>query len=191
MLALVLASGLSVFFVLGFGAALALRRQGSGIRAIFQTALRQPRAWKFWYPKRFRRPGDVWDRLPARMRRVRLHFALVFGFVFGIYLPLYVGLVLSGSVPTRPLTLQAILFALLLLVFLERHRATKEVAAKLGISLTDASKIMSTPTWRTAVWQRGPAASLIRRATSAPATTDVRASDGSTTLTQSGDRPIL
>jgi hypothetical protein len=190
MLALVLAYGLIAFLVLGFGAALALRHQGSGIRAIYQTALRQPRAWKFWYPRRFRRPGDVWDRLPARMRRVRLHFALVFGFTFGIYLPLYAGLLLSGSVLAKQLTLQAILFALLLLAFIERHRATKEVAAKLGISLTDASKIMSTPTWRSAVWQRGPAASLLCRATSA-ATTNVRTTDGSTTLTQSGDRPAV
>jgi hypothetical protein len=105
-------------------------------------------------------------------------------------LPLYAGLLLSGSVLAKQLTLQAILFALLLLAFIERHRATKEVAAKLGISLTDASKIMSTPTWRSAVWQRGPAASLLCRATSA-ATTNVRTTDGSTTLTQSGDRPAV
>jgi len=80
------------------------------------------------------------------------------------------------------LTLQAITFALFLLVFLERHRVTKELAATLGISATEASKIMSTPTWRTAAWQHGPAASLLRRATSGLATTNARASEASTTL---------
>ena len=187
----ILASDLIILLVLGFGAGVVLRRQGSGIQAICQMALRQPRAWKFWYPRRFRRLGDVWDRLPANMRRVRLHFALVFGFVFGFFLPLFVPLWLSRSLPTMRLTLLAAMYALLLLASLERHRATKELAVKLGISSTDASKIMSTPTWRTAVWQRGPAASLIRRATSTPATTNLRAVDASTTLTQSGDRPSV
>ena len=174
--------------VMGFGAAVVLRRQGSGIQAILQMALRQPRGWKFWYPKRFRRPGDVWDRLPAHIRRVRLHFALVFGFVWGIYLPLGLGLLLSQRLPTMESILTTVTFTLLLLVFLERHGATKELAATLGISSTDASKIMSTPTWRTALWQRGPAASLIRRTTSVPTTTSARAVDASTTLTQSSDR---
>jgi serine/threonine protein kinase len=169
-LAFVLGSYLIALLVVGFVAALVLRSQGSGIHAIFQKALRQPRGWKFWYPRRFRRPGDVWDRLPAHMRRVRLHFMLVFSFEFGIYLPLYLGLRLSHSLPVAQLTLTTINLALLLLVSFERHRATKELAATLGISSSDASKIMSTPTWRTALWQRGLPASLISRATSAPAT---------------------
>jgi hypothetical protein len=190
-LAVILAFGLIALLVLGFGAAMALRRQGSGIHAIFQTALRQPRWWKFWYPRRFRRLGDVWDRLPVYVRRVRLHWALVFGFAWGIYVPLYFGLRLSRTLPVMQLALVIIMFAVLLLASLERHWATRVLAATLGISLTDASKIMSTPTWRTAVWQRGPAASLIRRAASVPTTTNVGTSDASTTLTQSGDRPTV
>lgn len=182
-LASALASLLVLLVVVAFGAAAVLRRQGSGIRAIFQTALRQPRGWRFWYPRRFRRLGDVWDRLPASLRRVRLHFALLFGLQVGIYLPLTLGLLLSERLPTMLLALMTVDFVLILAVFLERHRASKELAATLGISSTDASKIISTPTWRTAVWQRGPAALLIRRATSAPTTTAVRANDTSTTLT--------
>jgi hypothetical protein len=125
------------------------------------------------------------------MRRVRLHFTFVFSFVFGIYVPLHLGLSLSRSLPTMQLTLEIAMLTLVLLVFLERHRVTKELAVKLGISSTDASKIMSTPTWRTAAWQRGPAASLIRRASSPATTTNVRASDASTTLAESGDRPTV
>lgn len=166
----ILTSLLITLLVVGFGAAAVLRSQGSGIHAIFQKALRQPRGWKFWYPRRFRRLGDVWDRLPPYMRRVRLHFTLLFCFNFAIYLPLSVGTILSHSPLWLQSTLTIIALALLLPVFFERHRATKKLAATLGISSTDASKIMSTATWRTAVWQRAPAASLIRRATSAPTT---------------------
>jgi serine/threonine protein kinase len=166
--AYILTSFLMALLVVGFAAAAVLRRQRSAIRAIFQTALRQPRAWKFWCPKRFRRVGDVWDRLPAQMRRVRLHFALLFGFQFAIFIPLYLGLLLSERLSVVEFTPITINLAIVLLVFLERHRVTKRLAATLEISPTEASKIMSTPSWRTAAWQRGPAASLIRRATSAP-----------------------
>ena len=168
-----------------------LRRQGCSAHAIFQTTLRQPRWWKFWYPRRFRRLGDVWDRLPAHMRRFRLHWALVFGFNWGIYVPLYLGLRLSRTLPMMQLTLVIVLFALVLLAGIERQRVSRNLAATLGISLTEVAKIMSTPSWRTAAWQRGPAASLIRRATPVRTATDVRASDASTTSTQSGDRPTV
>jgi hypothetical protein len=88
------------------------------------------------------------------------------------------------------LTLVIVLSGLVLLAGIERQRISRNLAATLGISLTEVAKIMSTPTWRTAAWQRGPAASLIRHATSAPTTASVRPTDA-TTLTQSGDRPTI
>lgn len=190
-LAIALAFGLIALLGSVLGTAMALWRQGSGIHGIIQTAFRQPRWWKFWYPKRFRRPGDVWDRLPAHMWRVRLHFAIVFGFAWGICLPVCLGFGLSRTLPTVRLALLCVMWASLLMASLERHRVTKALAATLGITLSEAAKIMSTPTWRTAVWQRGPAASLIRRTSSAPTTTNLRATETSATLTQPGDRPSV
>src|SRR5262249_30524290 len=64
------------FLLMSCISAVVLLRQGFSVRAIIQAAFRQPRGWRFWYPRQFRRRGDVWDRLPTPLRRVRSHFAL-------------------------------------------------------------------------------------------------------------------
>jgi hypothetical protein len=188
-LAAVLVGGAIVLLLMVLGAAVVLRRQGFALRTILQAALRQPRGWRFWYPRRFRRQGDVWDRLPEPIRRVRLHFALFFAFFFGIYLPLFIGLLASRG-PRGIQGLQIIPLVVVALLFAERQRTLKRTAATLGISSAEASKIMSTPTWRTSVWQRGPAAALIRHGTlgSAPR---AAASGGSTAPAASDDRPTV
>ena len=39
--------------------------------AILRSALLQPSWWPGWYPRRLRRPGDLWDRLPPPIRAAR------------------------------------------------------------------------------------------------------------------------
>lgn len=49
-----------------------------GIRAALDSFWAQPRWWSQWWPRRFRRAGDVWDRLPRPVRRLRtLHAAMM------------------------------------------------------------------------------------------------------------------
>ena len=38
---------------------------------IWRLGFRAPRSWKSWWPRGLRRPGDVWDRLPRDVRRIR------------------------------------------------------------------------------------------------------------------------
>ena len=58
--------------ILMSAAALA-RRRGFTAGQIVRAFLRQPRWWlAFWYPAAFRRPGDVWNRLPRPVRWWRL-----------------------------------------------------------------------------------------------------------------------
>jgi len=186
-----LASGAVSLLLMTFGASVGLLRQGFNIRTIIQTALRQPRGWRFWYPRRFRRRGDVWDRLPARIRRVRLHFAIFAACTFGIYIPLFIGLQLWRRLPAVQVTVQGIWLVVCVLLFLERQRAVKQIAATLGTSSAEASKIMSTPTWRTSAWQRGPAASLVRNETLAPTGTRAKPTAAPTALSESDDRPTV
>ena len=45
------------------------RRRGFTAGQVAAAICRQPRWWLcFWYPRRLRRPGDVWDRLPRSFR---------------------------------------------------------------------------------------------------------------------------
>ena len=47
-------------------------RRRYGLRTTLNAWLRQPRWWSGWWPRIGRRPGDVWERLPACIRAVRL-----------------------------------------------------------------------------------------------------------------------
>ena len=47
------------------------RSKGHGWSAIAQALRRPPRWWPFLWPSRWRRPSDLWDRLPLVLKRVR------------------------------------------------------------------------------------------------------------------------
>jgi hypothetical protein len=143
------------------GAIVVLKRQTLDAGSILHVALRQPRWWRFWYPKRLRRRGDVWDRLPPRIRRLRIAFAVGCCYLVGLSVPVSLGLVLR-SWPQLRLAVSLSTFLILPLLFLERGRTTKYVADTLGVAPIDASRILSTPSWRTTVWQRPPASALLQ-----------------------------
>jgi len=46
-------------------------RNGASWKDIARVVAWPPRRWPFGWPRRCRRPGDVWDRLPPTARRVR------------------------------------------------------------------------------------------------------------------------
>jgi predicted Ser/Thr protein kinase len=63
------------------------RRRGRPVGPVLRTALLEPAFWTTWYPRRFRRSTNVWDRLPPTPRRVRAAFGLLVVLVFGVALP--------------------------------------------------------------------------------------------------------
>jgi hypothetical protein len=140
-----------------------LRSRGLAIHEIGRTALLQPRWWRSWYPRSLRRPGDVWTRLPRPVRQFRACLGVAQAFSGAVFLPLYAGLLLSGH-PEGAWSwiLVPPMFLVTALMFVTRHRATKYVSAATGLSAWDASRLVSTPTWRASAWRRGPAASLLR-----------------------------
>jgi hypothetical protein len=139
-----------------------LRSQGFGTSEIARKALQQPRWWRSWYPRSLRRPGDVWDRLPRPLRRFRVCLGISQIFGPGIFAPLYMGLTFTRQLPGVRLSLVLTLLALVTLMFLLRHRATRYVGAAAGLGAAEASRVVSTPTWRASVWRRAPVASLLR-----------------------------
>ena len=151
-------SGLAFLFIGSFQ----LKRQGMDARTILGKALQQPRWWRPWYPKRFRRRGDVWDRLPAPIRRFRIWWAVLIAYVFGFSLPMFFGLGFLHVLPAFRTAVEIGMFALIASLSILRKRSVKEMADSLKISRTEASKLVSAQTWRTSVWQRGPAATLLR-----------------------------
>ena len=70
-----LGMGLGFGVALTFGflvVAIANRRKGAQWRQIARVAVWPPKWWPFGWLGKWRRPGDVWSRLPSTLRRVRL-----------------------------------------------------------------------------------------------------------------------
>jgi hypothetical protein len=147
------------FFVssVGFlvGAGIQFKRQGLDVRTILIKALQQPKWWRPWYPKLFRRRGDIWDRLPAPVRRFRIWWAVMVFYIFAVFMPLNFSLLLLGqSMPVLQAILQAGAFAFIVSMFVFRSRAVSRLAETLKTSKTEASKLIGAPAWRTSTWQR-------------------------------------
>jgi len=94
------------------------RKEGYNWRRIISLFFWAPERWVGWWPKSLRRPGNVWDRLPASVRRFRTAMlaAAAFGIaaplpVFALYLLLNVAGELERAealVPSFPVALAAL-----------------------------------------------------------------------------------
>lgn len=149
-----------------------LRAEGLSGRAILLKAFQQPRWWRSWYPEIFRRRGDQWSRLPREIKRFRICLGLMQLYVLTVFIPVQFISMGSDDLAAAQLAVLALQLILMALTFNERRRAAKFISAKAGVTLIEASAIVSTPTWRITAWRRAPASTLLLgRATHAPIAT--------------------
>ncbi len=148
----------------GLGGFVVAKRQKFTARSIARLAFQQPRWWRFWYPRPFRRRGDVWDRLPPQVRHLRIQMTAVFFLIFGVALPTQLGLVITGSPPAARTAVLIFLLACAAFMLVTRTRMTRYVSRSLGATMTEASRILSLKTWQTAAWHSGHASMLLRSA---------------------------
>jgi len=144
--------------VIATSAFLVLRSQGLNAGDIFRKAMQQPRWWRSWYPKAFRRPGDVWSRLPKQLRRFRVYRSLLQTYAFAVMIPSL--LLFRNSSVVLPVVFLVQIVGMVL-VFVERHRATKFVRANTTATAAEASAILTTSTWGSSAWRRPPASILL------------------------------
>ena len=168
-----------------------LRSYGLDGRSILMKAFQQPRWWRSWYPRAFRRRGDVWSRLPRELRRFRLYRGIFQIYMLGIMLPLQ--LIMMTTAGPNLLAVDGvawlIAFVGIALLFAERRRATKFVRATVVMTAEEASAILTTPSWGALTWRRAPISSLLggqgpqpRRVPEAPDTSDPIPSERPTQL---------
>jgi len=153
----------------GVIASFRLRAEGLSGRAVLLKAFQQPRWWRSWYPEVFRRRGDQWDRLPREIKRFRIYLGLMQVYALTVFIPVQFFSMGRDDLAAAVLSAFALQLILLALVFNERRRAAKFISVKTGVTLTEASSIVSIPTWRITAWRRGPASTLLLgRMTPAP-----------------------
>jgi hypothetical protein len=173
--------------VIGTGAFVVAKRQKPTTRSIGRLALLQPRAWRFWYPKRFRRRGDVWDRLPMRVRQLRIQMTVAFLLMVGIAVPTQLGLIATGGSPAARIAVAIVILVCLTFIVVTRSRMTKYVSRSLGMTTMEASRVLSLKSWQTAAWQSGAASMLLRRDGSGQSSR--ASSDGTPTVTAPVEHP--
>jgi hypothetical protein len=139
-----------------------LHFQGFTVKSVMMKALQQPSWSRSWYPNSLRRRGDVWDRLPRRLRQFRTVKGLLLTYMFAVFLPLQLTLVWGRQRPTLQRLLWAVALTGLTLMFVLRRRALKNVQTRSGATAVEAWALLNTPTWRLSTWWRAPASSLLR-----------------------------
>jgi len=100
---------MAALLIAATGTFVVAERQQFTTGSIMRLALAQPRWWRFWYPKRLRRRGDMWDRLPPRVRLLRIQSTVVFGLLMGIVLPVQLGLTATRRLPAASATLSIVM----------------------------------------------------------------------------------
>jgi serine/threonine protein kinase len=154
---ILIGGGLSMT-ILAVAASLGLRSEGLNTGDICRKAFQQPRWWRSWYPQAFRRPGDVWSRLPKELRRFRIYRGLMQMNASLVLLPSQLLFRRSSSVLLTAWSMQIIC---MVLVIRERRRATRFVREKTSATAAEASAILTTSTWGAAAWRRPPASALL------------------------------
>jgi serine/threonine protein kinase len=187
-----------VSVVSAIAAAKGLRSQGLDAKRIAAKILQQPRWWKWWYPRPFRRRGDVWDRLPRELRRFRIYWGMCAIYGLGVFLPwqLMSGF-LDRAPTTRSLAVSSVLVLTLVtaiaVLFATRRRTATYIRTRLGANAATVSAILTTPTSRGSFWRRPTTVSLL----AGRAQTPPRVGEPNPALTQeladhmSGEGPTL
>jgi serine/threonine protein kinase len=139
-----------------------LRSQGLSLKSVMMKALQQPSWSRSWYPNSLRRPGDVWDRLPRRLRQFRTVKGLLLTYLFVVFLPLQLTAMVGRELPTLRWLLWGTALTGWTLMFALRQRALKNIRRRTGATADEASALLNTPTWRLSTWCRAPASSLLR-----------------------------
>ncbi len=142
--------------------AVRLRDQGLTLKIIMMKALQQPDWSRSWYPRSLRRRGDVWDRLPRRLRQFRTVKGLLLTYMLALFVPFQLMAMWERSLSTQRQLLWGAALAGLSLMFVLRQRAVKDIHARSGVTAVEASALMNTPTWRLSTWRRQPTSFLLR-----------------------------
>ncbi len=143
------------------------KSRGASGAEVLRAALWPPRSWAFWYPRRWRRPGDVWPRLPAPVRRFKAT-----GTVLALWAPLlpcafsWIAAGLAGEapillkLPVVSIWMTGMVF-LLLAILVQSALLKRWLLQVPGLSARDREDLMREPTTKSGFWSRPEIARLL------------------------------
>ena len=140
------------------------RKNGLSWRAILRFALYPPRWWKGWWPRKWRLPGDVWDRLPPVLRRwLAATSAGTAGVpLFAAYLLYFLATFFRDPLGVNGVAVTGIAVGLLLtgLVALPSLQLHQWGKAK-GLSYSERMLVLDAASWKLDFWRKPKYAALL------------------------------
>jgi aminoglycoside phosphotransferase (APT) family kinase protein len=138
-----------------------------GARATIDAYFRQPSWWTTWWPRRFRRAGDVYDRLPKAVRQVRAWNLGMIAFC-PVYLNMMMYVMRPSFMAAHPVGFKwigvyvplAIVVATLTPVMILAHRHQRWTRAR-GIARIDSIRMQTESTFNARFWSRPEVAALL------------------------------
>jgi hypothetical protein len=139
-----------------------------GAAAVMRALFLQPTWWIMWYPRAWRRRGDVFDRLPAPHRRARMIMA-TFGSVYVFWMiPVIVILEAAMRREGRLIPFGYVATPAAVLLFLVTALAIQAVRAHLwarrnSVGRVESARLLWASTAKRALWTRPHMARLLER----------------------------
>jgi hypothetical protein len=146
--------------------------RGHAFRAFARSVFEEPASWISWYPRHLRRPGNVWDRLPSDVRRLRLAAGILGSIGLVLFVPVagLMSLAFSGSAGERlvHVWIRPVFFLLAWVMlgtmafFLFFGWRVPARLKKAGLSEWEARRVAyETPLARASFWSRPAVAALL------------------------------
>ena len=140
------------------------RNRGLSWRAVLRFALYPPKWWNGWWPRKWRLPGDVWDRLPPELRHFQAVSSIATAVVplMAAYVLYFFAFFFRHPLVADRVAMPGIAIALLCigLVALPALRFLRWGKAK-GLSYSELNLLFETPTWRLDFWRKPKFAALL------------------------------
>jgi predicted Ser/Thr protein kinase len=136
------------------------RRHGIGWRDALRYACMPPAGWTGWWPARLRRPGDVWSRLPAPIRRVRAAFTALNAFnvllipAMAYTMSRYLLPVPDMDYAQKTTNIVVGLSISTFVVLMGAMVSTLKWPKRFPVGKWASRQLISTPTWNSPFWKR-------------------------------------
>jgi hypothetical protein len=143
-----------------------LRSEGHAIAQAQAAIWREPSWWIWWYPRSWRRRGNVWDRLPREVRIIRAVLPMIWVFMPMIIFPLHFVFeeVLGKPLATNIFATGAVILPLVatIVVWLVADTRVRRKLKHQGIRGEDLGRILhSVPPSRGSFWARPHIAAIL------------------------------
>ena len=162
------ALGMPVLFALALlPTLLVARRERIPAGRAWSMLFAPPRRWSGWWPRALRRPGDVWSRLPAIVRRARVVTSLaaagelLFALPAGLFWLVRAGGNSDPGVLLRALMAAAgVAVAVFGVMLYEGVRVSRWLRAA-GLDRRATARMLAEGTWNSGFWRRPEIALLL------------------------------